>query len=349
MESEFYSPDQIMAVKSPKTGFIFKTYSRRYDYVHRIYYVLKIPEGINTSARFERMIHREYKFKNIVFDLNAFPDLNLNKLLASMLLYSDPEPFLVHRTAHSVLLQCLPDIKSKGVKTLCRHSYKGLIYYILHSNNTDEWILYELLLRLLGGDKLEITPTPLDYRPEYLVYSEIRWMPKNVFECSTSHNFEATKDSYYYYIASMEPSFIRLVIDENRKLMSPMPLDEEIRYQSHFQAVVEDIPPLSMEISAREFISSLSSEISSETHIVTTNTPSAPPFLDEKVEDIGYVFPDILENDNDNDKDICPICLDRTINAKLIPCNHTFCFRCIGEYHDICALCRRDFTNVEKI
>jgi len=52
----------------------------------------------------------------------------------------------------------------------------------------------------------------------------------------------------------------------------------------------------------------------------------------------------------------CPICLDEFTDPRLLPCVHTYCFRCIREWFKVrhvgdrtpCPLCRNDFDITEQ-
>jgi hypothetical protein len=44
---------------------------------------------------------------------------------------------------------------------------------------------------------------------------------------------------------------------------------------------------------------------------------------------------------------ICPICMDAELNAVVVPCGHTCCYKCAGQL-STCHLCRADIITIVK-
>ena len=48
-------------------------------------------------------------------------------------------------------------------------------------------------------------------------------------------------------------------------------------------------------------------------------------------------------------KNICSICIDKSITHTIIGCGHTFCIDCINENKNECPLCRTKIIKIQKI
>ena len=53
--------------------------------------------------------------------------------------------------------------------------------------------------------------------------------------------------------------------------------------------------------------------------------------------------------EDSQDSNICPICLDKEKNIHVSPCGHMFCYECIKKLNDKrCPICRKDMTGVRE-
>lgn len=55
------------------------------------------------------------------------------------------------------------------------------------------------------------------------------------------------------------------------------------------------------------------------------------------------------DEENENEKNMCSVCITRKINTCLNPCGHTFCLTCVDKMNNKCGMCRSSFISKIKM